>query len=195
MKLLGLFFFVAAAVIIGLAIAYWYLRRVDAERPRLHREPRVVPMPDKHRRVDLTPDASSVDAVVDQTEAAALAKDADADDPMRRREAVERKQTPVVEGSPEQEAASGDPAPEGAALGETAPISGADTGAERDDLKKISGVGSKLEQVLNENGIFRFRQIAGWQDADIDAIDEQLGSFSGRIRRDDWVGQAKKLSG
>nr|WP_157385404.1 5' DNA nuclease [Rhizobium freirei] len=61
-----------------------------------------------------------------------------------------------------------------------------------DDLKLISGVGPKLEQVLNGRGIRRFADIAAWTDADIDQIDAELG-FDGRIRRDDWVGQAKAL--
>ncbi|WP_246703948.1 5' DNA nuclease [Rhizobium sp. P38BS-XIX] len=64
--------------------------------------------------------------------------------------------------------------------------------AKSDDLKRISGVGPKLEQVLNERGFQRFADIAAWSDADIDRIDAELG-FDGRIRRDDWVGQAKAL--
>ncbi|KAA1177749.1 5' DNA nuclease [Rhizobium tropici] len=61
-----------------------------------------------------------------------------------------------------------------------------------DDLKRISGIGPKLEQVLNERGIKRFADIAAWSDADIERIDAELG-FDGRIRRDDWFGQAKAL--
>ena len=61
-----------------------------------------------------------------------------------------------------------------------------------DDLKRISGVGPKLEQVLNGLGIRRFADIAALGDADIERIDADLG-FDGRIRRDDWVGQAKAL--
>ncbi|MGZ9720573.1 5' DNA nuclease [Rhizobium miluonense] len=61
-----------------------------------------------------------------------------------------------------------------------------------DDLKLISGVGPKLEQVLNGRGIQRFADIAVWTDADVERIDAELG-FDGRIRRDDWVGQAKAL--
>ena len=64
---------------------------------------------------------------------------------------------------------------------------------EKDDLKQITGIGPKLERMLSANGIFSFRQIAAWQDADIQAIDELLPSFRGRIRRDDWVGQARRL--
>lgn len=68
------------------------------------------------------------------------------------------------------------------------------TRAAKDDLKQISGVGPKLEQVLKGKGISRFADIAAWSDADVARIDAELG-FDGRIGRDDWVGQAKALSG
>lgn len=61
-----------------------------------------------------------------------------------------------------------------------------------DDLKKISGVGPKLEQVLNKKGIHSYAQIASMSDAEIVSVGESLG-FPGRIERDDWVGQAKAL--
>lgn len=63
-----------------------------------------------------------------------------------------------------------------------------------DDLTRIKGVGPKLVVVLRENGVTAFDQIANWSDADIDAIDVKLGRFQGRIRRDDWVTQAKLLA-
>lgn len=61
-----------------------------------------------------------------------------------------------------------------------------------DDLKAIAGVGPKLETVLNGYGIWTWRQIAEWTDAEIAWMDDALG-FRGRIRRDDWVGQAAAL--
>ncbi|WP_429808742.1 NADH:ubiquinone oxidoreductase [Ensifer sp. B1-9] len=63
-----------------------------------------------------------------------------------------------------------------------------------DDLKRISGIGPKLEQVLNGKGVRDFADIAGWSDADVARFDDELG-FGGRIKRDDWVGQAKALKG
>jgi predicted flap endonuclease-1-like 5' DNA nuclease len=63
----------------------------------------------------------------------------------------------------------------------------------KDDLKLISGVGPKLENLLNENGVFYFWQVAEWNARDIDVIDERLDAFKGRIARDDWVTQAKQL--
>ena len=62
-----------------------------------------------------------------------------------------------------------------------------------DDLTRIKGVGPKLAATLESLGISSFAQIAGWDDAEIDRIDSQLGRFEGRIRRDDWVGQARLL--
>jgi NADH-quinone oxidoreductase subunit E len=62
----------------------------------------------------------------------------------------------------------------------------------RDDLKRIRGIGPTLERTLNELGIARFDQIAEWNDADIARVNERL-RFSGRIERDDWVGQAREL--
>ena len=63
-----------------------------------------------------------------------------------------------------------------------------------DDLKAIAGVGPKLEKVLNDLGIWTYGQVAALAGAQIAWLDDRLG-FSGRIGRDDWVGQAKALSG
>ncbi|HUG62575.1 MAG TPA: polyhydroxyalkanoate depolymerase, partial [Methylomirabilota bacterium] len=61
-----------------------------------------------------------------------------------------------------------------------------------DDLKRIAGIGPKLETQLNEQGIFLFHQLAELTDAQVDELDARLGT-RGRIRRDDWVTQAKRL--
>lgn len=63
-----------------------------------------------------------------------------------------------------------------------------------DDLKKIKGIGPKIESSLHTLGIVRLDQIAGWTDADIERIDAQL-PLRGRIRRDRWVEQARALVG
>jgi len=62
-----------------------------------------------------------------------------------------------------------------------------------DDLKKISGVGPKLEGLLHENGVFHFDQIASWGPAEIGYMDDKL-SFKGRIERDGWIDQAKQFA-
>ena len=61
-----------------------------------------------------------------------------------------------------------------------------------DDLKNITGVTVKIEQRLNDAGVFHY-----WQIADLDLeqtalLDTQL-KLQGQIQKDDWVGQAKKL--
>lgn len=63
-----------------------------------------------------------------------------------------------------------------------------------DDLRQIKGLGPKLVALLASLGVTRFEQIAGWSDEDIDRIDAQLGAFAGRIRRDNWVEQARFLA-
>ncbi|MBL0933612.1 MAG: NADH-ubiquinone dehydrogenase [Rhizobiaceae bacterium] len=65
--------------------------------------------------------------------------------------------------------------------------------ARPDDLKAISGVGPKLEQVLNGFGIWTYDQVAALVGAEIAWLEDQLG-FGGRIHRDGWVEQAKSLA-
>ena len=67
-----------------------------------------------------------------------------------------------------------------------------ETSTAMDDLKRISGIGPKLEQVLNSMGIRTYAQIAAWTADDLAKVDDQL-KFGGRISRDDWVGQASVL--
>jgi predicted flap endonuclease-1-like 5' DNA nuclease len=63
-----------------------------------------------------------------------------------------------------------------------------------DELRQLKGVGPKLVTLLNELGVKRFDQIAAWGPAEIDTIDAQLGTFKGRIARDNWVEQAGFLA-
>ena len=62
-----------------------------------------------------------------------------------------------------------------------------------DDLELIAGIGPKLAQTLNELGVYRFEQIANWQEADVERVDTHL-NFSGRIDRENWIEQAKALA-
>jgi len=63
---------------------------------------------------------------------------------------------------------------------------------EADDLKRIATISPKLEQRLNDAGVFHF-----WQIADLDA--EQLAALDALLRlkgqatSENWVAQAKKL--
>ena len=62
-----------------------------------------------------------------------------------------------------------------------------------DDLKLISGVGPKLEGVLNALGFWHFDQVSKWTADEIAWVDSNL-KFKGRIERDNWVDQATKLA-
>jgi predicted flap endonuclease-1-like 5' DNA nuclease len=65
-----------------------------------------------------------------------------------------------------------------------------------DDLTAIDGIGPKYAKGLNELGITTFARL---QQADPDDLAEQLKSLGlriigDRIRSEDWIGQAAKLS-
>ncbi|TIQ20649.1 MAG: NADH-ubiquinone dehydrogenase [Mesorhizobium sp.] len=70
---------------------------------------------------------------------------------------------------------------------------GMDRPANPADLKAISGIGPKLEQVLNGLGIWTYGQIAAWTPEEVAWVDDYL-SFKGRIGRDNWLGQAAALA-
>jgi predicted flap endonuclease-1-like 5' DNA nuclease len=59
-----------------------------------------------------------------------------------------------------------------------------------DDLKRIHGIGPKLEQTLKGLGITSFRQIANFTADDITIVTAALKAFKGRIERDDWMASA-----
>jgi len=63
-----------------------------------------------------------------------------------------------------------------------------------DNLRRLKGVGPKFEVVLHELGVFHFDQIAGWGPEEIAWIDANLDGFTGRVVREDWVGQAAILA-
>jgi len=62
-----------------------------------------------------------------------------------------------------------------------------------DDLKRIKGVGPKLETTLNELGIYHYDQIAKWTPEHVMWVDDHL-KFKGRIARDGWVDQSQTLA-
>ncbi|WP_152540595.1 hypothetical protein [Sulfitobacter noctilucicola] len=113
-----------------------------------------------------------------ETVAPAVAPDADAVD------GATIAKEPTSKSKPKRAPVAADGKPE---LFETAPADGGD------DLKLISGVGPKLEQTLNEMGIYRFEQVAAWRKKEIEWVDSRL-RFKGRIERDNWMSQAKILA-
>jgi len=65
----------------------------------------------------------------------------------------------------------------------------------KDDLKRIKGIGPFIEKKLNALGFYKFEQISRFNDDDIDKVNDAIEFFPGRVRRDDWRGQAKDLAG
>ncbi len=64
---------------------------------------------------------------------------------------------------------------------------------DKDDLKKINGIGPFIEQKLNDIGIYTFKQISQFDSDLVQQVTDAIQFFPGRIDRDDWVGQAKEL--
>jgi predicted flap endonuclease-1-like 5' DNA nuclease len=65
--------------------------------------------------------------------------------------------------------------------------------AQKDDLKRIKGIGPKLEDMLNSIGVYSFRQISKMTEAQYQLVDELISAFQGRAQRDKWADQATKL--
>ncbi len=116
--------------------------------------------------------------------------------PVGRQEAVVEKPAPKAKPKPEPKAEpKAEAAPVVAYSDDDKPeMLSAPQGAP-DDLKKIKGVGPKLEKELNGAGVYHFHQIASWTAKEVAwADDNLLDGFKGRISRDNWVEQAKKLA-
>jgi F-type H+-transporting ATPase subunit gamma len=94
----------------------------------------------------------------------------------------------VASAAPQQPSVDSEPSPSVAA----APAASATATLERDDLTEISGVGPVIVAKLHREGVTTFRQITRWTADDIAEFDELL-SFTGRIEREDWIGQSKQL--
>ncbi len=63
----------------------------------------------------------------------------------------------------------------------------------KDNLTRIKGIGVKIEEQLNDIGIYHFDQIASWDADNIAWADSTLG-FPGRAKREQWVEQAATLA-
>lgn len=65
---------------------------------------------------------------------------------------------------------------------------------EPDDLTVLTGIGPKMAAALAERGVTRFAQIAAWSEDEIAVLDKEL-KLMGRVGREAWVAQAKRLAG
>jgi len=61
-----------------------------------------------------------------------------------------------------------------------------------DDLKTLAGIGPVLEKKLNEHGIISYRQLAELNEQEVQQLETTVIKFPGRIRRDQWIEQAKE---
>ncbi|MDY0051046.1 MAG: hypothetical protein RBR65_00775 [Aliarcobacter sp.] len=62
----------------------------------------------------------------------------------------------------------------------------------KDNLKKIKGIDTKIENDLNNLGIYHFEQISKWSNKNCDWIEEFL-HFPSCAKNNQWVDQAKIL--
>lgn len=63
-----------------------------------------------------------------------------------------------------------------------------------DDLKKIKGIGPRMEETLNGLGIYHYDQIAALDETAVAWIELRIKS-RGRVGREQWVSQARALAG
>ena len=82
-----------------------------------------------------------------------------------------------------------------AVLDVSTPVLGVDAHPDlpADDLTRIKGLGPKAQGVLNGIGIRRYAQLADLDPGRAAEVDNQLGTFKGRIFRDRWIDQARLL--
>ncbi len=62
-----------------------------------------------------------------------------------------------------------------------------------DDLAKLHGVGPQLVKKLNDGGIYHYWQIGAMTPDDAKKVDAEL-KLNGRIERDGWIAEARKLA-
>jgi len=63
-----------------------------------------------------------------------------------------------------------------------------------DDLTRIKGIGKVTAARLQKEGFVRFDQIAALSEDEIPQLEEKLGLFPGKIKREKWIEQARSLS-
>ncbi|MEN9683675.1 MAG: hypothetical protein RLZZ427_1426 [Pseudomonadota bacterium] len=169
----------ALAVVLVLLVGWWLLRR-GSSAPRRERRPDVLDegVAPAQRNQALI-DAPAV-AVVPPPAAGAMAGIGEIIAVAAQDELEQAAAAPTASVAPADPAVPAAPAA-------SAPAAG-------DDLSRIKGLGPKLRALLPTLGITTFAQIAALSEADLDALDAQLGTFAGRPRRDNWVAQAKFLA-
>jgi large subunit ribosomal protein L21 len=83
-----------------------------------------------------------------------------------------------------------DAAPRDASAGAT----GSHDAGAADDLTQLKGIGAVSAERLAGIGVTTFAQLASWSDEDLQAHAAEIKVSPDRIRREDWVGQARAAS-
>jgi predicted flap endonuclease-1-like 5' DNA nuclease len=170
---------------LGLFVAWWMFARNKPERER-HVAPDVLdegaaPANRNQALIDAPPAAAAMDQLAG---AGTVVSAAGGEDETEVHLAEEKGEAAAAQSKPQ--------TPPAAPHSELETPVAADRDA-ADELAKIKGIGPKLRTQLAGMGVTHIAQIAAWSEEDIDRIDGQLGRFSGRIRRDNWVEQARLL--
>jgi len=71
---------------------------------------------------------------------------------------------------------------------------GVASASDKDNLQEMKGIGPFIEEKLNALGIFKFEQIAKMTPDIEEEVNIAIEFFPGRVKRDEWVNQAKKLA-
>lgn len=77
---------------------------------------------------------------------------------------------------------------------EAAPTPTEPSRPEDQPITLLKGLGPKLTQTLAQHGITTVGDMAALSEAQAQALDAQLGAFSGRMARDRWLEQARLLA-
>jgi predicted flap endonuclease-1-like 5' DNA nuclease len=80
------------------------------------------------------------------------------------------------------------------ATGHLATTSSAPAADKPDDLTVIVGLGPAMARKLHRVGIVSYAQLAALSQGEIARIEQEVIKSSGRFKKDDWVGQARRLA-
>ena len=155
-----------------------------AVRAKAKAKPKVAPKPVENAVIVETPKAAPVAAVAPTNTPAKAEVPAKAEAPKpapRKSQAKPAAPKPMPTPAPAKTGIE-------AVLMDKAPAGGS-------DLSEIKGIGPKLATELNGMGLYTVEQISRLAEKDLSWIDERLSAFKGRSLRDDWIGQAKTLTG
>ena len=186
---------VLIALVIGVVVAWWIFHA--SRRTTIARDENVEPQTGARRNQALIDSPAAAKSDLDETAARNLAEEEDEPEVL----VTDASPGPVsaaantdgiAAAGADADAEAGAAVPAREAM-KAVPAEPATTPTDGEELARIKGVGPKLVKMLHDMGVTSLSQIAAWEDEDIDRIDPQLGRFQGRIRRDNWVEQARLL--